>query len=171
MSDTASKGPFARAANGDDRNLAFVVYALFFVSPFLFAFTAIVGVVIAYIRRSEAPPLERTHYNFQVRIFWIGLLLTAIAAVAGALAIAFGIGDLYRLATRGDGSFDAWDAAAWTANSFDVGELTIHPMTILSVLVMLLTAVIGSLWMMIVSIFGLARLAGTKPIGRLPLQP
>jgi uncharacterized membrane protein len=130
-------------------------------------FTAVIGVVIAYVRRLDAPAVERTHYNYQIRTFWVAVIIAAVAALSAVLALFFGLGDVYRLVTRADG-FDGWDINAWQSSSLDVGELTIHPMTIICAVVFVVGSIIASLWMMIASIFGLARLAGSAPIGRLP---
>jgi uncharacterized membrane protein len=36
--------------------------------------TAIIGLVMAYVNRVGAPEWVKTHYRFQIRTFWIGLL-------------------------------------------------------------------------------------------------
>ena len=46
MTDTVSSGATARTQS-DDRTLAFVVYAMHFVSPFVFGLTSLIGVAIA----------------------------------------------------------------------------------------------------------------------------
>jgi uncharacterized membrane protein len=70
-----------------------IVYILYFVSLFV-GVTSIIGVIIAYVYRADAPEWVATHYRFQIRTFWIGLLyffsslLTAIIIV-GFLFAAF----------------------------------------------------------------------------------
>lgn len=74
-----------------DTTLAMIVYILYLVSYVVSGITAIAGVIMAYIQIGSADPMLRTHYQFQIRTFWIGLLY----AVAGTVLIfAFGIGIL-----------------------------------------------------------------------------
>lgn len=58
--------------------MAQLVYVLYLVSLAI-GFTAIVGVVIAYVYRDEAPTWLGSHYHFQIRTFWIGIVYTAIS--------------------------------------------------------------------------------------------
>ena len=57
----------------DDRGLAFVVYILYFVGYFT-VITAIIGVIIAHLQAHSAGSEIKSHYTFQIRTFWIGLL-------------------------------------------------------------------------------------------------
>jgi uncharacterized membrane protein len=41
-------------------------------------FSALIGVIIAYMKVDDAEPVLRSHYRFQIRTFWIGLLYLAI---------------------------------------------------------------------------------------------
>ena len=61
--------------------LALVVYILYFVS-YVVGITALVGVVIAHVQiGSTADPMLRSHYQWQIRTFWIGVLYFAIGVV------------------------------------------------------------------------------------------
>lgn len=73
----------------DERDLgsAKIVYILYLVS-LIVGFTAIVGVVMAYIYRATAPAWLQSHYQFQIRTFWIGLLY----ALIGTLLLVFLVG-------------------------------------------------------------------------------
>jgi uncharacterized membrane protein len=62
----------------DERQMPLIIYILYLAS-FLNGVTAIVGVVLAYVSRDTAPEWLKSHYTFQIRTFWIGLLLFAIA--------------------------------------------------------------------------------------------
>jgi uncharacterized membrane protein len=57
----------------DDRQMAMIVYLLYLGSH-AFPILAIVGVILAYVARDSAPDWLKTHYTFQIRTFWIGLL-------------------------------------------------------------------------------------------------
>ena len=49
--------------------------------PYFTGITALVGVIIAHVQLPSADPLLNTHYRFQIRTFWIGLLYIAIGIV------------------------------------------------------------------------------------------
>ena len=57
-----------------------IVYILYLVGIIVFV-TDVVGVVIAYIYRGDAPRWLRSHYQFQIRTFWIGVLYMLISVV------------------------------------------------------------------------------------------
>ena len=81
------------AGDPTDGGTAKVIYILYLIA-LVVPITAIVGVVMAYLNMDSAPPWLRTHYRFQTRTFWIGLLyslaggITAIALV-GWLVLLF----------------------------------------------------------------------------------
>ncbi|WP_438970510.1 DUF4870 family protein [Methylophaga sp.] len=64
-----------------------VVYMILLVN-ILVQFLGIIGVIIAYVHKNDAPSWLQTHYQFQIRTFWIGLLLL----VSGGLLWVAGIG-------------------------------------------------------------------------------
>ncbi len=61
-------------------NMAKLVYALYLVG-LIVGITPIIGVIIAYIYRGEAPDWVKTHFQLQIRTFWIGLLMVVIGIV------------------------------------------------------------------------------------------
>jgi len=65
------------------------VYALYAASV-LFGLTALIGVIIAYLKRPEAAGtwLE-SHYEWQIRTFWWGLLFMVIGAATTFVMIGF----------------------------------------------------------------------------------
>ncbi len=74
------------AAEGRTANLIYILYLL----SLIFGVTSLVGLVMAYINKGDAPEWVQSHYRFQIRTFWIGLLL----GVIGAVTVAFGVGIL-----------------------------------------------------------------------------
>jgi uncharacterized membrane protein len=64
-----------------------IVYILYLVG-LIIGITPLVGVIMAYLNRGEAPDWVKSHYQFQIRTFWIGLL----ASVVGALLIIILVG-------------------------------------------------------------------------------
>ena len=59
--------------------LAFIVYLLYFAGYFT-GLTHIIGVIIAHVQVGDADALARSHFRFQIRTFWIGLLYVVIGA-------------------------------------------------------------------------------------------
>ncbi len=79
---------------GDNSGTAKLVYILYLVGLVTGSLTTIVGLVIAYINRSESPPWLADHFTYQIRTFWIGFLYGLI----GGLLTVVGIGFLLLLA-------------------------------------------------------------------------
>ena len=96
MTDTPASDPAAAPppstpsliAGDDERMMAMVIYILFLVP---FGVTHIVGLVMAYVSRDTAPDWLRSHYTFQIRTFWIGLLYFASACALCLLLIGFAL--------------------------------------------------------------------------------
>ena len=70
-----------------------IVYILYLVSLAV-GVTSLVGLVMAYVNVGDAPEPLRTHYRFQIRTFWIGLLYGAVGILLtfvgiGVLVLAF----------------------------------------------------------------------------------
>jgi uncharacterized membrane protein len=72
--------PLGGSFNPAEAETANVVYILYLVS-LLVGLTSIVGLIMAYVNYDEAPEWVRTHYRFQIRTFWIGLLYAFIGVV------------------------------------------------------------------------------------------
>ena len=62
-----------------DNALAIAIYVLYGVGYFT-AVSALIGVIIAYVKAGEdnIDPVLQSHYRFQIRTFWIGLLYLSI---------------------------------------------------------------------------------------------
>ena len=60
--------------------VALIVYILYFISYFT-GITALIGVIIAYVQIGQADAFLRTHYQFQIRTFWIGVLYLVIGVL------------------------------------------------------------------------------------------
>ena len=72
-----------------DRGVALTAYGLLFVSPFLLGSTALGALGMAFAHRNDEHSLMRSHYRFQMRLFW-----TTVAALVIAALLAFGAGGL-----------------------------------------------------------------------------
>ena len=69
-----------------DSTLAVGVYVLYCVGYFT-VITALIGVIIAHIKVDDTDPVLRSHYEFQIRTFWIGLLYLTIGTVLSIVLI------------------------------------------------------------------------------------
>lgn len=65
-----------------------IVYILY-LAGIVFGMTGIIGVVMAYINRSDAPEWLRSHYQFQIRTFWIGALCMFIGVILSLIIIGY----------------------------------------------------------------------------------
>jgi len=68
------------------QDTAKIVYILYLVG-LLFGITGIVGVVMAYINKADAPDWLKSHYQFQIRTFWIGGLFLFIGSLLSLVLI------------------------------------------------------------------------------------
>ncbi len=57
-----------------------VIYVLY-LAAFVVGITGIIGVVLAYMGRDKTSGWLRTHYDWAIRTFWIGLLYSVIAGL------------------------------------------------------------------------------------------
>jgi uncharacterized membrane protein len=71
----------------DDRGLAFTVYILFFFGYFT-GITSLIGIMIAYLQSRSVSSELGSHFTFQIRTFWIGVL----CLVVGGLLLSIGVG-------------------------------------------------------------------------------
>ena len=81
----APETPPATADNGSTANVVYILYLI----AIVVGLTAIAGVVMAYIYRGDAPEWVRTHYRFQIRTFWIGLLISLVGTLLTWIGVGF----------------------------------------------------------------------------------
>lgn len=72
MTNTAEL-PIQEPRPGNDRGYALAVYALYALG-FLTVITTVIGLIIAYVKAATASGVWRSHFQFQIRTFWIGLV-------------------------------------------------------------------------------------------------
>ncbi|WP_350432978.1 hypothetical protein ABIS04_06810 [Shewanella sp. H8] len=68
------------------KDQAKIVYILYMVG-LLFGITGIIGVVMAYINKGDAPEWLKTHYQFQIRTFWIGAIYIFLGSILSLVII------------------------------------------------------------------------------------
>lgn len=84
---TSSPDPMPPVSDGG-KQLALLNYILYFVGFFV-GVTVIIGVIIAYLKKSEADPWVHTHFVYQIRTFWIGLLWFVIGGLTSFILIGY----------------------------------------------------------------------------------
>ncbi|MBX2849222.1 MAG: hypothetical protein KTR16_12925 [Acidiferrobacterales bacterium] len=76
------------ANNPEEGKNAKLIYILYLVS-IVVGVTSLIGVVMAYLNKGEAPDWVKSHYQFLIRTFWIGLLYGIIGLVLMTVLIGF----------------------------------------------------------------------------------
>ena len=71
-----------------DKMLAIAIYLLYCVGYFT-GISALIGVIIAHVKVDDTDPMLRSHYQFQIRTFWIGLLYLVIGSLLCVILIGF----------------------------------------------------------------------------------
>ena len=73
-----------------NNQLALVVYILYF-AAYITGITGLIGVIIAHVQVGNADELLRTHYRFQIRTFWIGLLYLVVGTILTFVVIGIAV--------------------------------------------------------------------------------
>ena len=86
------------------KNVTTIIYALYAAS-FLIGITAIVAIVMNYIKKEDvAGTFLESHFRWQIRTFWFGMLwgmlgaITFVLVIGWFVLIANGIWIIYRIA-------------------------------------------------------------------------
>jgi uncharacterized membrane protein len=69
-----------------DKQLALIVYILY-LAGYITGITGLIGVIIAHVKIGDADELTRTHYQFQIRTFWIGVLYLVVGVILTFIVI------------------------------------------------------------------------------------
>ena len=80
--------PVPSGEHAGDTGLANIIYILYLVGIAV-GITTIIGVIMAYLNKANAPTWLASHYRFQIRTFWIGVLYGAIGSLLTAVVIGF----------------------------------------------------------------------------------
>ena len=72
-------------AEGDSARLVYILYLVSLIA----GVTSIIGIIIAYVYRDDAPEWVKSHYRFQIRTFWIALLYAFLSLLTAILIIGF----------------------------------------------------------------------------------
>ena len=157
--DTVSSGA-GTASSSDDRLIALGGYLLLLAAPFTAGVTALVALALAYARRPLVERLSRSHYVFQIRTVWTSLFFMLLAAGAALFAAFVLFGDVMDAIGHQHGFVDYFVASGSAAFKF-------HPVGVLSLLLAIVSWLVGAGWLAWWSVFGLLRLVSHQPPRRL----
>jgi uncharacterized membrane protein len=143
------------------RNLALVNYGLLFAAVFFAGVPALIAVIIAYVQRSDANPVLRSHHDFQIRIFWVAFSMTLAAGICFLVALVHGLAELLEF-TRANG-WDSFDTV-----QVDLSRLTIDGTIIGLVVASVALSFLSAVWLVAAPAFGFIRLASDRAIGHHP---
>ena len=139
-----------------ERLAALVNYGLLIVAPFTLNSLGLLAMLIAYMRRGSADAVARSHFDSQIRRYWMDLVLVGLGFVCASGALAAGFGAAIEAAMAG---FGVRFPVHYDAVHIGLGSI------FLLVLWIVLWAV-GFLGLMLGSIFGALRLASGLPAGK-----
>jgi uncharacterized membrane protein len=143
---------------GFDHVVALAGYVLLFLSVFMFGVPALATVALAYAHMNDSHLLVRSHYRFQLRIFWTAVLFGVLAIGAGITAGGLAIGkliDFIHAQLPGvDSVMDRANVGSWSGEI--AGILVIAAVTL---------GVLAVIWTLVASVFGFLRLLANRPIG------
>ena len=150
-----SDSPYPRS-HPAERLAALITYGLLIAAPFTLNALGLVAIAIAYARRGHADPVTRSHYDYQIRRYWMDLVLVGLGFIcaSGALAAGFGAaieGGMAAMGVRLPVHYDPVHIG-FGAVGLLVAWLVLWAM--------------GLLGLMFGSIFGALRLAAGLPVGR-----
>ena len=163
-----AEAPFLHAAEashgidpvlaGFDHVVALAGYVLLFLSVFMFGVPALATVALAYAHKNDSHLLVRSHYRFQLRVFWtailFGVLALGAAVTAGGLAVSKLVDFIHAHLPGVDAVMDRANVGAWSGEI--AGVLLIAAVTL---------ALLAVVWTLVASVFGFLRLLGNRPIG------
>lgn len=151
---TASDVAASSRSDDVDRNLALLGYGLLFFAIFFAGVPALIAAAIAYARRRNADSALRSHFRFQIFIFWVGFALTLLAALSGLAALLVLIGQVIRGTV--DGRWDSFDTVIFS--QVHVGAV------VACVAVAGVLAVVTGIWLLTTSAYGFIQLASRQSI-------
>ncbi|MCE8441713.1 DUF4870 family protein, partial [Rhodovulum sulfidophilum] len=76
-----------------EEKMPLIAYALYIIGV-IFPLLTLAGLILAYLKRGEAPEWHKGHYTYLIRTFWIGLLISFV----GLILTFVGIGVLVLIA-------------------------------------------------------------------------
>jgi len=142
-------------------NLAMIAYGLLFASIFFAGAPALIAVVIAYSQKRDASPRIRSHFDYQVRIFWVAFVLTLAAASCGLAGVICGLGEMIDMASISR-------IEHIESINIDLSHITIDGRVIALLVGACVLGFLSSVWLLGASAVGFIRLASERAMGDTP---
>ncbi len=74
--------------HSESNTIAKVIYILLIISTVI-GITGVIALIMAYVNNDDSDSWLQTHYRFQIRTFWIGLLYIFIGMVLSHVIIGY----------------------------------------------------------------------------------
>jgi len=157
---------------------AFIGYGLLLASLFTGGVSGLIAMILAYDRKAQSGPVPATHFQFQLKIFWIcfALTLAAGALCLGALFSLLGSMPLPHPLIHGQPDAqlvriaDAWprpvEFQTWSYG-FEMHPARLPPAAAFQMTVAALMLAGAVLFSWVGPLFGMIRLMAGRPIGQL----
>lgn len=71
----------------DSAKTAVKINYILYLASLLLGVTSIIGVIMAYVNKNDVSEWMKTHYQFQIRTFWISILYSFIAVLLSFVVI------------------------------------------------------------------------------------
>lgn len=88
MSETEIMSTPIASSPSDAGNMPMITYVLYLVG-LLIGPATLVGLIMAYVAKGDAPEWAQTHYRWLIRTFWISLVWGVIGVVTAFLVIGY----------------------------------------------------------------------------------
>ncbi len=88
MTENSSSPDASRSLSDGGKQLALLNYILYF-AGFFVGLTALIGLIIAYLKKADAAAWVQSHFTYQIRTFWIGLLWLVIGGLTSFILIGY----------------------------------------------------------------------------------
>lgn len=76
-----------RTDGAEGKTAALAVWILFALTPLTSGLTAVIGIIIAYVRRERSSGLIRTHLDTQIGLFWSAFVWTVLFTIAWGISL------------------------------------------------------------------------------------
>ncbi|TNE60739.1 MAG: hypothetical protein EP335_18380 [Alphaproteobacteria bacterium] len=73
---------YGAPSGGPERHAVLLVYILYVIGILTGGAASIIGVIIAHLKEGGSAGIWRGHYIYQIRTFWLGVLMAVVAIVA-----------------------------------------------------------------------------------------
>ncbi|WP_202899783.1 DUF4870 family protein [Kordiimonas gwangyangensis] len=90
--------PAATHGSGDkDRQSAIIIYILYLIG-FATGVSALAGVILAHAKETDSP-VWQSHFTYQIRTFWLGLVMLIVSAILYIILIGWLVAAFWALWT------------------------------------------------------------------------